>query len=144
MQPPTSPNTVLVILTFAALYWFPIRRWMNHWGATPSDLARVMAGDSLVPDHTYSGTTAVTVNARPEHIWPWLVQIGYQRGGLTATTGSIASSAISIVRAPRAFSPRFSTSRLVTTFPSDAAQLAGGGPRAQSRARLGYAEHGPP
>jgi len=41
-----------------------------------------MAGDSLLADHTYSGTTAVIVNARPEHIWPWLVQIGYQRGGL--------------------------------------------------------------
>jgi len=24
----------------------------------------------------------VTVDARPEHIWPWLVQMGYQRGGL--------------------------------------------------------------
>ena len=74
--------TLFVILTFAALYWFPIRRWMNRWGATPSDLARVMAGDSLLPDWTYSGTTAVTINATPEHIWPWLVQIGYQRGGL--------------------------------------------------------------
>lgn len=74
--------TLLVILTFAALYWFPIRRWMNQWGATRSDLARVMAGDSLLADETYSGTMAVIVNARPEHLWPWLVQIGYQRGGL--------------------------------------------------------------
>jgi hypothetical protein len=74
--------TLLVILTFAALYWFPIRRWMNQWGAKPSDLARAMAGDSLLPDWTYSGTTAVIIDARPEHIWPWLVQIGYQRGGL--------------------------------------------------------------
>jgi hypothetical protein len=74
--------TFLAILTFAALYWFPIRRWMNQWGATPSDLARVMAGDRLLADPTYSGTTAVTVNAPPEHIWPWLVQMGYQRGGL--------------------------------------------------------------
>jgi hypothetical protein len=41
-----------------------------------------MAGDGLLPDWTYSGTTAVTVNVPPEHIWPWLVQIGYQRGGL--------------------------------------------------------------
>ena len=73
---------LFVILTLAALYWYPIRRWMNRWGATPSDLARVMAGDSLLADWTYSGTTAVTVNAAPEHIWPWLVQIGYQRGGL--------------------------------------------------------------
>lgn len=74
--------TLLVMLTFAVLYWFPIRRWMNQWGATPSDLARVMAGDSLLTDPTYSGTMAITINATPEHIWPWLVQIGYQRGGL--------------------------------------------------------------
>ena len=74
--------TLVVILAFATLYWFPIRRWMNQWGATPSDLSRVMAGDRLIADPTYSGTMAVTVNATPEHIWPWLVQIGYQRGGL--------------------------------------------------------------
>jgi hypothetical protein len=70
------------MLALGALYWFPIRRWMNQWGATPSDLSRVMAGDNLLADPTYSGTLAVTVNATPEHIWPWLVQIGYQRGGL--------------------------------------------------------------
>ena len=74
--------TLLVMMTIAVLYWLPIRRWMNQWGATTSDLARGMAGDSLLPDWTYSGTTAVLVNAPPEHIWPWLVQIGYQRGGL--------------------------------------------------------------
>ena len=55
---------------------------MSRWGSTPSDLTRVMIGDSLLVDPTYSGTTAVTVNAPPEDIWPWLVQIGYQRGGL--------------------------------------------------------------
>ena len=74
--------TLLVMSTFAALYWFPMRRRMNQWGATPSDLARVMSGDSLLTDPTYSGTMAVTVNASPEHIWPWLVQMGYRRGGL--------------------------------------------------------------
>jgi hypothetical protein len=74
--------TVIVILTLSVSYWFPIRRWMNRWGATASDVARLMAGDSLLPDQTYSGTMAVMVDARPEHIWPWLVQIGYQRGGL--------------------------------------------------------------
>jgi hypothetical protein len=74
--------TLFVIFTFAALYWFPFRRWMNQWGASPSDLARVMAGDSLLPGPSYSGTTAIVVNATPEDIWPWLVQLGYQRGGL--------------------------------------------------------------
>ena len=74
--------TLLLVLTCSMLYWFPIRRWMSRWGATASDLTRVMAGDVLLVNPTYSGTMAVTVAARPEHIWPWLVQIGYQRGGL--------------------------------------------------------------
>ena len=25
---------------------------------------------------------AVTVNAAPDHIWPWRIQLGYRRGGL--------------------------------------------------------------
>ena len=74
--------TLFVILTLAVLYWFPIRRWMSRWGATPSDLSRVMAGDGLLVDPTFSYTTAVIVTAPPEDTWPWLVQIGYQRGGL--------------------------------------------------------------
>ena len=78
----TRLSVVLVILAFALLYWFPIRRWMSRWGATPSDLTRVMAGDGLLAAATYSGTMAVVVAAPPEDVWPWLVQIGYQRGGL--------------------------------------------------------------
>jgi hypothetical protein len=73
---------LFVIFTLSVLYWFPIRRWMGRWGTTPSDLSRVMAGDGLLVNATYSGTMAVIVNAPPEHIWPWLVQMGYQRGGL--------------------------------------------------------------
>ena len=73
---------LVVILWISVLYWFPIRGWMSRWGAAPSDLTRVMAGDALIVKPTYSGTMAITVNAKPEHIWPWLVQIGYQRGGL--------------------------------------------------------------
>ena len=74
--------TLFLILAVSVLYWFPIRRSMSQSGATPSDLARVMAGDRLLPEWTYSGTTTVVIHAKPEHIWPWLVQIGYQRGGL--------------------------------------------------------------
>ena len=73
---------LLVLLAALLLYWFPIRRWMSRWGTTRRDLARVMAGDELLGTATYAGTLAVGVNASPEDIWPWLVQIGYQRGGL--------------------------------------------------------------
>ena len=66
----------------AAVYWFPIRRWFRSWGTTPDDVARAMPGDALIADPTQTETTAVTINAPPGDIWPWLVQIGYQRGGL--------------------------------------------------------------
>jgi len=74
--------TLVIAVTIAVVYWFPVRRWMSRWGAASSDLSRVMTGDGLIVHPTYWGTMAVIVNARPEHIWPWLVQMGYQRGGL--------------------------------------------------------------
>ena len=43
---------------------------------------RVMSGDAAVPDPNYTTTLAIDIAARPERIWPWLVQMGYQRGGL--------------------------------------------------------------
>jgi hypothetical protein len=66
----------------AVVYWFPVRRWFSRWGTTPEELARAMPGDALSPNATEMSMQAVTVDADPEDIWPWLVQIGYQRGGL--------------------------------------------------------------
>ena len=73
---------LFAVVVVAALYWFPMRRWMSRWGASREELSRRMAGDGLLDRHTYSGTLAITMHARPEDLWPWLVQIGYQRGGL--------------------------------------------------------------
>jgi hypothetical protein len=41
-----------------------------------------MSGDSEIPMPDYTATLAITIDARPEEIWPWLAQMGYQRGGL--------------------------------------------------------------
>jgi hypothetical protein len=51
----TNIATLVIALTLAVVYWFPIRRWMGRWGSTSSDLTRVMAGDDVV-DPTYSGS----------------------------------------------------------------------------------------
>ncbi len=73
---------LLAGLALATVYSFPVRRWISRWGTTPDELARVMPGDALIANPTEMSMQAVTVNAPPEDIWPWLVQIGYQRGGL--------------------------------------------------------------
>jgi hypothetical protein len=73
---------LLLILTLTLLYWFPVRQWFSRWGTTREDVARVMAGDSIIARPTHTATHAVTVDAPPEDIWPWLMQMGYRRGGL--------------------------------------------------------------
>jgi hypothetical protein len=73
---------VLSTLLLLTLYWFPARRRMRRWGATDADLVRVMSGDAEVADPTYQMTTAITIEAPASAIWPWLLQMGYRRGGL--------------------------------------------------------------
>jgi hypothetical protein len=73
---------LLLGLLALATYWFPVRRWFGRWGTTPDERTRIMAGDSLLPNATHAATHAVTIDAAPDDIWPWLVQLGYQRGGL--------------------------------------------------------------
>ena len=75
-------SAIFVILVLSVLYWFPIRRWFSRWGTTDQDVTRVMPGDAVIVNPTHSATHAVTVDAPPEDIWPWLLQMGYQRGGL--------------------------------------------------------------
>lgn len=75
-------RSTIALVTLALLYWFPLRRWFGRWGTTPHELTRAMAGDAIIPDPTHSATHAVTIDATPQDIWPWLVQLGYQRGGL--------------------------------------------------------------
>ena len=77
-----APTLLLLTVALAVIYWFPVRRWIGRWGTTAADRARVMAGDAVITEPTYWTTLAVTVNAPPADIWPWLVQMGYQRGGL--------------------------------------------------------------
>ncbi len=40
-----------------------------------------MPGDEFVPEASFNDTRAITIDAPPEAVWPWLVQIGYGRAG---------------------------------------------------------------
>lgn len=47
----------------------------DRWGTTPDDLARRYPCDDLVHRPTLEAWRAVTVEAGPERVWPWLVQV---------------------------------------------------------------------
>jgi hypothetical protein len=40
-----------------------------------------LPGDDLLPNARSQATRAITIEARPSDVWPWLVQIGADRGG---------------------------------------------------------------
>ncbi len=58
-----------------------IRPWQLRWGATDAEVSRALPGDAMVTQPTFNATRAVTSQARPAAIWPWLVQIGVTRAG---------------------------------------------------------------
>ena len=55
--------------------------WMDRWGASPEEIHASLPGDDLVLSPNIGYTRAVSVNASPEQIYPWIVQIGADRGG---------------------------------------------------------------
>jgi hypothetical protein len=52
------------------------RRWVLTWGASPEEAERPMPGDDILPDAALQATRAITIEAPPDCIWPWLVQMG--------------------------------------------------------------------
>jgi hypothetical protein len=57
------------------------RRWHLRWGATAAELTASLPGDDLQPRAQFRATRAITIDASPEEVWPWLVQIGSRRAG---------------------------------------------------------------
>lgn len=40
-----------------------------------------MPGDDILAKPSFNATRAVTIKASPDRVWPWIVQIGYDRAG---------------------------------------------------------------
>jgi hypothetical protein len=64
-----------------AVYLLFFRRWCLTWGARGDEGAAKLPGDELLPDAGLVTTRALTIDAPPSAIWPWLVQMGSGRGG---------------------------------------------------------------
>ena len=81
----TAGAVVGVAAFAAAAAWaaYPVL-WCKRcltWGATADEVSGRMPGDDLMPDPDMQTTRAITIEAPPGAIWPWLVQMGSGRGG---------------------------------------------------------------
>ena len=73
--------TAGLLISLALLYFLVLRRWQLTWGARPDELAMVFPGDEIVEQPSFNATRGITVNAPPENIYPWIVQMGLDRAG---------------------------------------------------------------
>ena len=73
-------NVVRVAGAIALLY--AARRYYRNWGTTKEECRMSLPGDELIRRPAVQSTEGVWIDAPPAAIWPWLVQIGQDRGGL--------------------------------------------------------------
>src|SRR3974390_2072280 len=67
--------------TAAGVYGARVGPRVMRWGASEEEVAEPYPGAELVPDGERAATMAVTIDAPPDQVWPWLVQMGWDRGG---------------------------------------------------------------
>ena len=71
----------VVVVSFSLL-----PQWMRSWGATEAEVARALPGAELLERGPSDWTHGVTIDAPPEEVWPWIAQIGDERGGFYSYT----------------------------------------------------------
>jgi len=74
-----SLSALLAVIMTAYLLW--ARPHQLRLGATDEEVSRHMPGDELHGRPTFLATRAITIEGTPEQIWPWLIQMGYNRAG---------------------------------------------------------------
>jgi hypothetical protein len=72
--------TGAAIITLALMTPF-LRRAREHWGLNARDARRVYPGDDLVHAPRWLWTHAVEIDAPASAVWPWVAQVGADRGG---------------------------------------------------------------
>ncbi|HEX6335944.1 MAG TPA: hypothetical protein VFZ85_03255 [Jiangellaceae bacterium] len=75
------PKPSAAFLGFACTSATAVRRLSRRSGVTDSEFYGSLPGDHLLAHPMLEWTRGTTISAGPDRIWPWLVQMGYGRGG---------------------------------------------------------------
>ncbi|MFP4444577.1 MAG: hypothetical protein ACLFST_15765, partial [Spirochaetia bacterium] len=76
-----AAGLVLVFAVTLASYFILIRPVILGFGATRAEQTEPMPGDQYITEPRSLYTQAAVIDAPPEAVWSWLVQIGYKRAG---------------------------------------------------------------
>ena len=82
MRKVTLLVTAGTLIGGAALYRSLLRGPILTWGATRDEARGRLPGDELLKDADGTATRAITIDAPPAAVWPWIAQMGPSpRGG---------------------------------------------------------------
>ncbi len=80
MRRPTAQTATRLIAT--ACIAMVLRRWHTGWGASPVERTEPLPGDEVpVSAFGMRATRAITIDANPSQVWPWIVQLGVGKAG---------------------------------------------------------------
>jgi hypothetical protein len=61
--------------------------WHMRWGSTLAELRATLPGDDPAMRPRYQIQHAIAIHATPDRVWPWLAQLGEDRGGFYSYVG---------------------------------------------------------
>lgn len=76
-----APIPAAMLVATLAGAFAAVHRLGRTYGSTAAERATDLPGDDLVAGAQFECQHAITVDAPAELIWPWLVQMGWHRGG---------------------------------------------------------------
>jgi hypothetical protein len=80
----TMGTLLVIVIAVASLAL--LRPWTRTWGATEADVARALPGDELLERIPSDWTHGAMIDAPPAEVWPWIAQMGDDRGGFYSYT----------------------------------------------------------
>jgi hypothetical protein len=57
------------------------RPWFTNWGARPQEISKSLPGDETSPFRHNFINHVISVDAPPEKVWAWLIQLGQDKAG---------------------------------------------------------------
>jgi hypothetical protein len=77
----------LAVLAVVLVFGFSLVRSRIHtWGSTAEEVARRLPGDELLDRPALVWTHGISIRQVPEMVWPWIAQLGDDRGGFYSYT----------------------------------------------------------
>jgi hypothetical protein len=75
----TNAGAILALSYISAVV--VLRPWQRDWGSTTEERSTPLPGDAFAGDRERAGDRAIAIDVPADRVWPWLLQLGEDRGG---------------------------------------------------------------